>query len=335
LSDGSLVETAFFDVNGNKVDPMAAASPAAALVGTVGDRFGQAAGALAGAENPDDFVRLQRIRIRYELIAPGGEVSSSERVLYDHDKAPADPRTQIAQQLSFMALTSEVSPALFFETHLDRIVNIVPLMKLALRPASLSKSGAETLSELNGVESKWIGHLQLFSIFDLGAQLFAPNGLSYRSGTNLISHQQDFEFNKLTQIIDIVSNERRSYIVEDDGPRFSNQLMMQIGIWETRMEGLLTASASNESFNTFRVFEDAESKGVGIAVLEPGNELALANLDMPSLASVYAGADLANGNFLVVPNEGTLPDGRMGWWRINQETGQTLGMGDDGRGSSW
>lgn len=332
LSDGSLVETAYFDVNGNTVDPMAAANPAAAVLGTVGDRFGKAAGAVAGESNPDDFVRLQRIRIRYELIAPGGQVTSSERVLYERDEAQADPRRQIPQQLSFMALTSEVSPALLFATHLDRAVSTVPLMKLALRPASLRKSDAETLRELGEVDSTWIGYLQLYSVFDIGAQLFDKNGLSYRSGTNLIAHQQNFEFNKLTQIVDVVSNERRSFIVGDDGPRFSKQLMMQIGIWETRMEGLLTAGTADVSFNTFKVFEDAESKDVGIVVLAPGNEPALADLDLSSLASLHAKADLAGGNFLVVPNKTTLPSGRTGWWRVNSETGQTLGMGDDGRG---
>jgi hypothetical protein len=336
LSDGSLVETAYFDVNGNKVDPLGAGNPAAGVLGTVGDRFGQAAGALAGKADRDEFVRLQRIRVQYELIAPGGQVTRTERVLYDRDEALTDPRrtprSRIAQRLSFMALTGEVSPAFFFKAHLDRIVSAIPLMKLALRPASQRKSAAESLRELNEVNSTWIGHLQLFSMFDLGAQLFASNGLSYRSGTNLISHQQDFEFDKMAEIVDIVSNERRSFIIEDDGPRFSKQLMMQIGIWETRMEGLLTAGASNETFNTFRVIEDAESKGVEIAVVEPGNDGALSDLAMSPMASLYAGNDLGSGNFLVVPSETTLDSGRTGWWRINQETGQTLGMGDDGRG---
>lgn len=336
LSDGSLVATAYFDVNGNTVDPLGATNPVAGVLGTVGDRFGQAAGAVAGETNPDEFVRLQSIRVQYELIAPGGRVTVAERVLYHRDEALANPgrtpSSQIAQRLSFMALTGEVSPAFFFETHLDRIVSTVPLMKLALRPASQRKSDAESLRELNEVKSSWIGHLQLFSVFDLGAQLFASNGLSYRSGTNLISHQQDFRFDRITEIVDVVSNERRSFIVESDGPRFSKQLMMQIGIWETRMEGLLTAGAPNETFNTFSVIEDAQSKGVKIAVVEPGNDAALARLAMSSVASLYAGADLRNGNFLVVANETTLDSGRTGWWRINQETGQTLGIGDDGRG---
>lgn len=335
LFDGAPRATAYFDLAGSPVDPFAGGSPAAGVVNTVGGRFGQAAGALAGEDNPEDFIRLNKIWMQYEIIAPGGNTTTHVRTLYDRAQLPAESSgigQHIAQSATFMPMVGSLSPAYVLNANLEKLVSLLPAFKLTIASWLEGMQVSATKPKFKAMNNRWIGHLQLYSIFDQGDSLFADNAHSYRSGTNIVVYQETLSSSAGQVAIDIVSNERRAFIRGARGPTFSPELMMQLGVWETRVEGLLTGGSENSRFNVFVAFENARASGAELMAITSHEAEKLDELALSPEALGNAKRDLAEGFTLVIPRLQAADAESTGWWRVNAETGQTLGMGGDGRG---
>ena len=336
FSTGSPTVTALFDKDGNYIDPMAGSSSAAGVVQTVGNRFGQAAGALDGESEPDQFVRLNRVWVEYELIGPGDSNESHSRTLYrwTGEAANAGIEDSVIQSLTWMAATGSVPPGLMLDRNLEKLHSLVPMVRLSVQQSSADEKidVAALAPSFEEMKTQWIGHLQLFGLFDEGAGLYSSNAHSYRSGTNLIAYEESLDPANRQISIDVVSNTRRAFRLGQTSPQYDRELMVQVGVWETSVEGVLTRSQGKRSFNTFVALDEARAAGIDVVVLGPGDEEQLDQLEHSAEVIESVRTDIGRGNRLVIPH--SLPQGstRTGWWRIDQETGQTLGIGESGRG---
>ena len=129
----------------------------------------------------------------------------------------------------------------------------------------------------------------------------------------------------LVDATDIVANEVGIALRESDG--FMARLAQ--GTWDTNLEALLglvggpagnAAAAFEESRNWLALTRDDKSR--------------LPELDLPADARTRIGQDLENGYTVVVPQRPVTVDRQefSAWWRIDPNTGDALGMGENGWG---
>lgn len=76
----------------------------------------------------------------------------------------------------------------------------------------------------------------------------------------------------------------------------------------------------------------AAETDVPTQVIAPADTTPLAALDLPAVSRQAIAQDLANGYVVLVPE--TIASGAAtGWWRVNPQTGETLGLAGDGHGA--
>jgi hypothetical protein len=95
------------------------------------------------------------------------------------------------------------------------------------------------------------------------------------------------------------------------------------------MEGTVV-NQDGPLMNTMHAFAQAQAQGHGYTLLLPGEEVP--DLEITPDSRQHILRDLEHGFAVLVPDaEAGLS--MLGWWRVNPETGETLGMLSDGRGS--
>jgi hypothetical protein len=105
------------------------------------------------------------------------------------------------------------------------------------------------------------------------------------------------------------------------------------GIWDTALEAVpakamrLEAGSMASTAQTFRL---AHEQNVPLEVLAPGSSPDAVGLG--ATAQAFLQQDLDRGYAAVIPSR--VPEGSMlpAWWRVNPQTGETLGMTGDGYG---
>lgn len=131
----------------------------------------------------------------------------------------------------------------------------------------------------------------------------------------------------LVDATDIVANEVGIALSESDG--FMARLAQ--GTWDTNLEALLglvggpagnTAAAFEESRNWFALTRDDKER--------------VRELDLPADARTRIGQDLDAGYTVVVPQRPVTVDRQefSAWWRIDPQTGDALGIGENGWGQA-
>ncbi len=333
----------FFDLDGNVVDPEAASSPAAGVFQNVGNAFGNASGAIAGSENPEDYVALASQWLQFTLIAPSGHETVFRRSVvnrfnveepFDEDKPGAAEQTieeavrLLTAEHTFMLATGTIPEAFVLDSLLAKLIALrVPLeVALARQHGRVLELSDNVLAE---VDLTWAGHLALYTTFDLP---LPGKDRQYRHEPSLVVRTQELPiWDEVKATIDVVNNARRSYVVRDGQWSVAAPQLVRRGVWETVTEGSVLPP-SQKTVNTVRVFEQAREQGIPIQVLRPEQRDQAPALDLPASARAAINRDLEYGFMVVVPER--LPDNvsLAGWWRVNPVDGETLGMIGDGRG---
>jgi hypothetical protein len=123
---------------------------------------------------------------------------------------------------------------------------------------------------------------------------------------------------------DIVANELNA-----GGDRRVSQ-----GVLDTVLEHVLFATPTETGGNTAALFAADLKAGIQWVRLGPENLQAASNLSLPPDAVARIKSDLANGNVVLAPKRAThtANGDEVAWWRIDPRTGDTLGIGESGRG---
>lgn len=341
-----------FDLNGMPLDLEAMGMDtfgATALFQTVGGMFEDAAGALGGLdsdeeENPEDLVTLTGQWVDYTLIAPGGEETTYRRYVLDRVGAanraagstaisvdmtePEMARTLLSQQ-SIMVAPGRYPRAYVVDRYLQRLSESEDLL------AAIIERGYDPDAEIPvdavGVETP-MKHLMLYTLFDAGADARADTTSYYPEPALVVFGDGFVTAERAVASVDIVNNTRR--IFRGDGNRITTapSTAVQQGVWETKAEQLALAESQGAHINAFVAFENAAEAGIGTRVITPQDAGAVNSLQVSGRARANLRRDLVAGYVVVVPEE-TPPNVAMaGWWRVDPETGETLGVTGDGRG---
>jgi hypothetical protein len=141
----------------------------------------------------------------------------------------------------------------------------------------------------------------------------------------------------------IISNLERAHDKEES----SSLLHLLSGTVVTRLELLLLREqvaqiSSNYAAqgipNTTSIFEIARRQGLAINILKPqdANTDTIASLSVSDQTKAELSASLKAGNVLILPTEAVEIDGKpeFGWWQMNPQTGEFLGIMSSGRGQA-
>jgi len=335
-----------FDLNGNSLAPDVAMDQAAGVVRATGGLFGTAAGALAGEADPDDFVTLTAQWIEYTLIEPGGRETTHTRTIVDRvgterraagivevdpEVSAADVADAMLRSHTFMVAPGRYADAFVLDAQLASSIASQPLLE-SIFDAGVELAADAELPEEVAESARSLDLLQLYAAFD--AAPIPDDVLAYRAVPSLVVVERAWDGSHA--VVDVVQNRKVVLDVAQPGlPRLAPAAARTIGVWETRTEGLPIVRPDAAEWNTFTVFEAAQREGVEIRTLAPGDVEAAARLDLPERSRRAIAADLAAGFAVVTPV--SVPDGGRfaGWWRSDPVTGETLGVGDDGRGKGF
>jgi len=328
----------FFDAFGNRIDPMAASAPGAGLFATIQGAFGRAAGKLDPGK-PLPSVSAQWTE--FTLIAPDGAERSWRRTTFDRigpaaraaslpptDLKPATPaqlRPMLERQ-TVMLNVGATSRALAVDRSLEHIEDSMGAL-LAMTHA-IHRTGTITAPPANTrVSAAWPGQMTLYAKLDEAAGVSARHRI-YRSAPALVIHRSALlAHSGVLEGIDIVTNPRRA-VPLSGAPVLDPAVLVDVGVMETQSEGTVL-NQDGKLLNTALAFEQARSRGQATVSIMPGEAL-------PALAAApdslhHMRNDLANGYAVITPGtEAGLT--RLGWWRVDPATGETLGMLADGRG---
>lgn len=329
----------FFDLRGNIVDPMAASNPAAGIFSEVNRAFGDAIGSI---ESQNAIPTLTAQWMEFVIVQPGGAESTYRRTTFDRigpaarrsntvpkDLAPStnnDVRTLI-QRHTFAVNVGRMPRGFAIQSAAEHFDQWMPGIKRALEHAPGERnSGAG--GGTPDVPPNWGGIWALFSNFDQ-ADTIGSNHRNYRSAPALLIYSDGLGGeHKHIERVDIVSNPRRVLAIDGDTPSFDPRLMVQAGVWETIMEGAFFDT--DEVLSTSVVFDAARNMGTKPMLVIPG-ELASKIVASPNtIASIES--DLQRGFSVIAPSVEP-SSGQAGWWRVDTETGETLGQILDGRGA--
>lgn len=326
----------FFDVRGTLIDPIAASDAAAGLFATLGDAFSNAIGEIG------DETRIPTLTaqwMEFTLISPDGAERVYRRTTLDRvgtaarklgevptTIGPADTEDlrTLLQRHTFMVATSEIPRGYVLESAFNHFRSERPgidaVLDIRFKMPAKSRS-------LSNIPAGWAGHPALFSNFDM-ADSIGPHHRNYRSGPALVIHSNGLgESGQQVEAIDIVSNPRRTFDIRGEIPTLAPGFTMQSGVWETAVEGSMLAGDSQVS--TMAIFDSARREGNEPVVILPGQ---MPNVNVMSADTAAAIAnDLADGYAVVLPSLENMVDFE-GWWRLDLQSGETLGRIGDGRG---
>ena len=339
----------FFDLDGNIIDPVSGSSPFAGVHQGVGSLVGDAAGLFSelgedSVESAGDFITLTGQWIEYTIITPNGEESKHRRTVVDRiginnridDSLQIESSSDkpsvfkaLTQEHTFMLGTGELSQGFILNQLLSDLISLESAFA-GLIAQNYDIDVKLDLSLFEGIDTAWRGHFLLYPTFD--QDLFASkNTLTYRSEPNLILHQRGLganETNETTQeIVDIADNTRRTFEIEGVNLFFNTKQAVGLGIWETHVEQLFIPNiAVAKRLNTMIVFDTAKADKVPTAILQSGDSLR--RIELSEDIKYFIKQDLDNGYIVLAPESSEL----AGWWRVNPQTGETLGMAGTGRG---
>lgn len=336
-----------FDTMGNVVPPDAAASAMAGVFQTAAEKTNAATsalGALGGGPADDEPFALTAQWVDYVLVAPGGAETRYRRFVFDRRtpeaRAAGGPELLgqetllegILSQQTMMVVTGALDAGYVAQELGQQALGSLEILE-ALRDAPVDDTASVLVERLADVQVK--DALGLIASFDLvGA---SDGGVAYRAAPSVVVLRQAVTPGETPSGafgVDIVANARRILRLEDSVVRHDAERAILAGAWETRVEGSYVERFGNPSQGTYAAFAGA---GPGAAVVAPYDVEGLEGLTgreevaaaMPALRR-----DVERGYAVVLPSARATGVSDLAWWRVDPATGETLGVGADGRGTA-
>jgi len=330
-----------FDLRGQTVDIDTLSMDkfgASAVIQTVGGKGADAASALAGlgSSDPDNTKPIMQLTaqwMEFTLIAQSGEERTFRRDLMQERVAESGEdamRQVLAVRHDYLAASGRFSETYAAERLYGHFAQVAPAWQQLNQVLSGASDAIDKPAEL---EPSVLPFIALIRSFDTGAKVIA-GGRSYRpSPTLIVLHSRSLGRGRAFRGVDIVTHEQRVF-TRDRPLRLDPLATLRRGVWETAMETLLFPSWSPEErkTNTFSVFEAAKAQGISHRLVRTPGDLPPGALSDPRAAGLLK-AELEAGRVVLLPDRP--PEGLLmsGWWRVDPQSGQTLGLLEDGRGS--
>jgi hypothetical protein len=338
--------TRSFDLSGNTVgtDTLSMdALGASALFETVGDATEKAANALSdlsfGPEGGSDgeLRELTGAWIAYTFTKPGGQRQTWRRALLeplpeglDEDSRRKAMIAQLTVHHSAMVATGRFPGDYAALRVYDRLIETEPLWDVFL--ASFEDRQV-AISPRDWPGAPDLPHLGLFRLFDRASGSLGDD-LLYRNAPALVVIRSGLTPDaKVFHSVDVVASPRMALDLSGAVPTPDPTAVLRAGVWETMAERLVDPVAGDPASGTgtMSVFAAAKQQELGFAWVRKADEVETAPLEPAGKAALIQ--DLDAGFVALLPE--APPDGLAysAWWRVDPQTGNTLGMLSDGRGS--
>jgi hypothetical protein len=157
------------------------------------------------------------------------------------------------------------------------------------------------------------------------AILVRPNVLTHRVSQAIVGTDQPrFKF-----LIDIASN---GTATRPGADRSSFEIRVRQGVADTVAEMLALGSEIGMAENTASVFARLAAEGSRALLIRPRDRAAVDALPWPGDEAARVAADVETGYITLVPRKAVLLEDqqRVGWWRVDPVSGETIGVMDNG-----
>jgi hypothetical protein len=324
-----------FDLKGRAIDPFALGGPAAGIFKTIGDKMLDATEGVQGNADGQPIMALHSMWLEFSLTTPSGQEQTHRRYLLP----PRNDYSGDEQELIWPLMTNHVymlavggQPLDFLaDRYLDTAIQDMDWMDAMVHKTFEPDAGTPLPAELPvdfpALTQYWL--MERHPNLD-------PGVIAYRSVPGLMGIRRGFrDATTAFAGVDIVWNAIEHVQVNDTGMSQVPRASLSRGVWETALEavpGKILDLDPKSVTSTSRLFKLAQQQGVATRVILPGQETMPTLNQLDDQARAFMNTDLQQGYAIVTPE--SVPNGAAmaGWWRVNPETGETLGMTGDGYG---
>jgi hypothetical protein len=264
-------------------------------------------------------------RAVFDLIGPANRASGTAALVLDDEKKVARSLA-LTMQTEMLPLASALAPEFVRHLLARNLLDNRDLFAVVLRGTPVSPETIEQVVDRSALPLSALYPLALVRLTQTEQQqrfLDRPNLLTRHMYA--VPSPQGVRFRDAT---DIVANEIGVSLAADDA--FAARVAQ--GVRDTNAESLLRASGvgfgnAGDAFAASRSWRAlATHRDTGVA----------GQLQLPNDVRRLIAADVVNGYTVVAPESPVLvqPEAFSGWWRIDPNTGSTLGLGANGWGTA-
>jgi len=324
-----------FDLKGRSIDPFAlGGSGAAGLIKTVGDKFETATTGVADREDGNPTLALHSMYLEFTFTSPSGEADTRKRYLLaprsNYEDSSSIPWSLITDH-SYMITTGEYPIDLLVDRYLSNLIESLDWLDFTIRksfdPDTKIPLPKEMPADLPPLLQNW--SMEQWPLADASVIRFRalPGLLGIRRGYR--------DAHSAFTAVDVVFNTVEYHRKTETGLQSAPMAALQGGVWDTVLESIPEKMRQDPAVSissTAQVFELARQQGIDTMVLKPGDLERVAEAGLDESARQFVVRDLNNGYAVVIPAR--VPDGAHmgGWWRVQPQSGEVLGMTGDGYG---
>jgi hypothetical protein len=328
-----------FDLQGRTIDPMAqGGSPAASIFKTVGDKFVSAATELADRTDGKPAMALHSMYLEFTFQRPGGESETRRRYLLLPRETYDEDRSEVLRQLitgyTYMVGTGDQPREFITDRFIDGTVSDLEWLQYMV----LSWAPPEQKMELP--DEPLSAFPTLFQQWKMERLPVDKGVVRFRGQPALVGIRDGFRdarttFSEVDVVWNAVESVRRSGNLWFTVPQDS----LNAGVWDTVLESIPSNGAQASAFSVASapiLFDLAQEQDIELLVLDPdqpsGAQLEEISLDRHE--KQFLQRDLDAGYAVVIPARKPDRSPMAAWWRVNTDSGETLGMMGDGYGAT-
>ena len=340
MLNGNPVGNKVFDMKGRLIDAEAMkASSQGALFQTLGNKLEDSINQINGKDKSETLMQLTAQWLQFTFIQPDGTEFVQKRYFYETDDykvtASSNKKAKLALMSEYHLLTSSGQQPLAYlaNVYLNLIEDSIPLLQ----------ASAKKVFKPNEKVSISKKDLAIKSSFELLVQYHLMDSqpdkdksiIIYKAHPNLIGIKRGYiDEGKAFIAVDIVSN-HKNYLIKKDNKVFASvKSAFTGGVWETASEWLPSRflNLKQESLDTLQIHSAANKQNITMKIVKD-DDLNSVNIKDKNILSRIK-KELDQGYTILMPEKKPNNVEMTGWWRINLNTGETLGMTADGGGQS-
>lgn len=323
-----------FDLKGRTVDPLVLSGSGTGVFQVVGDKVESAATGVADRKDGKPALALHSMYLEFTFTAPSGESDTRKRYLlaprssYDDDNGAM---WSLITDHNYMVAPGNHPIDMLVDSNLASSIKSLDWLEFTVRMTFEPDKNAPIPDEVP------VDFPPLFQHWTMEQRpQLDPSIVPFRARPALIGLRQGYrDAQTAFTAVDVVFNRVEHLRKTASGMESVPQASMQSGIWDTVLESVparLKKQVAQSSASTVRIFELASQQGIKPILLKPDQPERAEQVDLDEGAARFVRHDLESGFTVVIPAR--TPDGAdmTGWWRVNTDSGETLGMTGDGYG---
>lgn len=325
-----------FDLKGRVIDPMVLGSGGAGYFATLSSAMEQATGVVTDQDESKPVFSLDSMWLEFTFNSPdGSEVVYRRYILPPQNGQEIAPKALLwplitehtymvnsgRQPWDYLAaryLAAGISGNTWYKALIHK--HLYPTQGTPLPPDKPPQDFA-LLAQYELMDSDPMGSADL---------------LTFRAKPSLLGIRRGFRDANTAFIgVDVVANAMLHVKQENGKLMLDPNAALRRGVWDTSAETVPARSMNFDviqSSNAVDIIARASKQNIDLKIIRPNQDAALDSLALTPASVLSIRSDLANGYTVIAPARTPQGVAMTGWWRVNVETGETLGMTADGYG---